>query len=472
MTAASSKSEYDLIIIGAGPGGYTAALAAARSGMSVLCVDRMSRPGGVCLNMGCIPSKALLDSSHHYDFARKGLADHGITAGEIQLDLAAMMARKDAVVEKLTGQLAGLMDRHKIVRVRGSARLAGGGNVAVRPISEDRQDAGGEEILFSAPRILLAAGGAPAALPFLPFDGGRVISSAEALELSEVPGRLGIAGAGYIGLEMASVWSRLGAEVTVMEPRDRICPAMDAGVARRLERILRQQGIGIRTNVRLIAGETGADGVRLTVEKKGTTETLEYDRLLVAAGRRPETGDLGLADAGVAVMESTGCLQVNSRFETTAPGIFAIGDLIPGPALAHKASAEAAACVAMMNGEYGEVNYDAIPCVVYTHPEAASLGKTEDHLREAGIPYRSGNFPFAGNGRAACAGETDGFVKLLIHERTDRLLGAHIIGAGASELIAECVLALESGASAEDLARTVHAHPTLSEAVWDAARSL
>lgn len=456
---------FDLIVIGAGPGGYTAALRAVGHGMKTLCVERDERPGGVCLNRGCIPSKALLDSSHRFAQLKGGLSEHGIGVGDLSLDLGVMMARKEKVVADLTGQLSQLLRQKKVDMRQGTAVLAGNGQVRIT-------SADGAETVVTGRRILLATGGEPMSLPNLPFDGERVLTSTEALCLARVPETLGIVGAGYIGLEMASVWSRLGAKVTVIEAQPRICPTLDSLVSRRLERVLRKQGIVLELKVNVTGAEVNGAGVTVTLDKGGQSESLVFERLLVAVGRHPLTAGLGLESAGVETDPHTGHVRINARFETTASGIFAIGDLVAGPALAHKASAEAMAAVDLMAGRWGEVNYDAIPSVIYTWPEAAAVGITEDQAKERGIPVKTANFPFSGNGRARCMGETDGFVKFVVHAETDRLLGVHLIGPEVSELVAECTLAMTLGASAEDISRTIHAHPTLAEAILETAHAV
>jgi dihydrolipoamide dehydrogenase len=456
-------AHYDLIIIGSGPGGYVAAVRAAQLGLKTACVEKERRLGGVCLNVGCIPSKALLDSSEYYHLAQTHLADHGVMVADgMRLDLPVMMARKEKVVGELTHNVRQLLESHKIDIISGRGTLEGPGRVAV---ASDE----GEIKRMEADNILLATGSAPIEVPAMAFDAKRIISSTEALALDEVPRHLGIVGGGYIGLELGSVWLRLGAEVTVIEMLPRIGTTLDGQVARTLERILRKQGFTFMVETRVTEAAADDRKVTVSVQRGGETRTLTFDRLLVSVGRKPLTQGLGLEPAGVNRDPKSGHILVDERFQTNIPGIFAIGDLIPGPMLAHKASAEGIAVVEMLAGQPGEVNYDTIPSVVYTAPEVASVGLTEEQVKQRQIPYCVGSYPFTGAGRARCMGETDGFVKLIAHAKTDRILGVHIIGPRAADMIAECVLAMEFGASSEDIARTVHGHPTFAEALQEAA---
>ncbi len=457
----AANDTFDLIIIGSGPGGYVAAVKASQLGMKTACVEKAERLGGVCLNVGCIPSKALLDSSEFYHLAKHRFAEHGIKTGRITLDLKAMMARKQKVVDDLTANVRQLLEGHGVSILAGQARLQS--PTAVEVVRGKRKQT------YEARQILLATGSTPVPVPGLDFDGERIVSSTGALDFDAVPKRLGIVGGGYIGLELGSVWMRLGAQVTVIEMLPRVAGLLDGQVGRTLDRILRKQGMDIRVKTKVLDAKTTAKKVKVTVEHQGQRETLDFDRLLVCVGRRPLTDGLNLDTVGVATDERTGLVKIDAAFRTSVPTIYAIGDLVPGPMLAHKASAEGIAAVEAMAGEPAEVNYDAIPAVIYTAPEVASVGLTEEELKARGIPYCTGSYPFSGAGRARCMGETDGFVKLLAHQRTDRILGVHIIGARAADMIAECVLALEFGASAEDLARTIHGHPTFSEALMEAA---
>ena len=450
-----SDKKLDLVVIGAGPGGYVAAARAAELGMKVACVEKETL-GGTCLNVGCIPSKALLESSELYARAKKGLDHHGVGLGEVSLDLGPMMIRKEKIVRAMSGGIAALFRGHEIEHVEGTGRIAGPGRVEV-----------GEKILETE-RILIATGSAPVALKGLPFDGERIISSTETLSLTEVPGRLVVIGAGAIGLELGSVWNRLGSEVLVVEYMEQILPGMDGELCGQLQRLLKRQGMSIRPGASARGAEIAAGKVRLTVAAGEKESVEECDRVLVAVGRRPYTGDLGLEEIGVQCDER-GRVEVDGNFQTSVEGIFAIGDAIPGPMLAHKAEEEGRAAVEKMAGKGGHVNYAAIPGVVYTHPELASVGLTEEAAREQFGEVRVGKHPFRANARAHCMDEIDGLVKIISHAETDRLLGAHILGAQASHLIAEAVVAVEFSASAEDLARTVHAHPSLSEVIKEAA---
>lgn len=460
----AQENQFDLIIIGSGPGGYVAAARAAQLGMKTACVEKDERLGGVCLNVGCIPSKALLDSSEHYHQAREVFADHGVEVETVGLNLAKMMERKRGVVEDLTGQVRQLLENNKVEIIRGTGKLTGKDEVAV-------ETPDGETRTLKAKNILLATGSQPISVPGMEFDRDRIVSSTGALSFEEVPGKLGIVGGGYIGLELGSVWKRLGAEVTVIEMTDKIAATMDGQIIRTLQRILKAQGLEFRLKTKVKSAEVKDDKVVVTLEDGDGETTEEFDRLLVAVGRRPLSQDLGLEDAGVETDAKTGHVQVDHYLRTNVSTIYAIGDLVPGPALAHKASTEGIAAVEHMAGEPSEVNYDAIPSVVYTWPEVASVGITEEQAKQREIPYCVGSYPFSGTGRARCMGEKDGFVKLICHSRTDRLLGVHIIGPRASDMIAEAVLALEFGAASEDIARTIHGHPTFAEALMEAAMS-
>lgn len=459
-----APEEFDLIVVGAGPGGYVAAVRAAELGMKTACIEKESSLGGVCLNVGCIPSKALLESSEYYALARNRLGELGVSVGEVSADLRKMMERKETVVSGLADNVRKLLEDNKIRIIRGTARLRPDRRVEV-------SEGAGELAVYGAKVVLLATGSEPIALPFLPYDGETVIGSTEALMLASVPKRFGIVGGGYIGLELGSVWSRLGSEVTVIEMLPGIAQGLDGQVSRRLDRMLRRQGLKFRMRTRVIRSERTGSGMKLVFEADGKEDEAEFDKVLVAVGRRPLTRGLGLEELGIA-LDARGFIIVDENYRTTVPGILAIGDLVPGPMLAHKASAEGIAAVECLAGLPGEVNYDAIPAVVYTSPEVAAVGKTEEELKKLGVEYRAGAFPFAGTARARCIGETDGFVKILAHARSDRVLGVHIIGPWASELIAECVLAMQHHLKAEDLRRTIHAHPTLAEAVHESASAV
>jgi dihydrolipoamide dehydrogenase len=457
----TSKETFDLIVIGSGPGGYVAAVRAAQLGMKTACIEKNERLGGVCLNVGCIPSKALLDSSEYYHLAKDRFAEHGIKTGRVSLDLGRMMARKEKVVKELTDNVRQLLEGHKITIIQGAAQLAGPDQVTVTK--------GKKKQTLAAKHILLATGSSPVSVPGLDFDEKMIVSSTGALNFDAVPKHLGIVGGGYIGLELGSVWMRLGAKVTVIEMLPKIATGLDGQVSRTLDRILRKQGMDIRVKTKVTGAKRSGKKLKVSVEQAESKEDLLFDRLLVSVGRRPLTEGLGLEDAGVDVDDRSGQVKVDTDYRTSVSNIFAIGDLVAGPMLAHKASAEGIAAVETMAGKPSEVNYDAVPAIVYTHPEVASVGLTEEQVKERGIPYCTGSYPFTGAGRARCMGDTDGFVKILSHSRTDRVLGIHIIGARAADMIAEGVLAMEFGASSEDIARTVHGHPTFAEALQEAA---
>ena len=458
---------FDLVIVGAGPGGYVAAVRAAQLGMKTACIEKEDRLGGVCLRVGCIPSKALLDSSEYYHLAREHFAEHGIKAGKIDLDLSTMMARKDQVVEELTANVRKLLEGNKIKIFQGEAKLAGKDRVEIQPAGKKKKSK-----TLEAGAILLATGSEPTQVPGLEFDGKRIVSSTEALAFSSVPKKLGIVGGGYIGLELGSVWLRLGSKVTVIEMMSKVAATLDGQVGRTLQRLLKKQGMEFRLGAKVSGAKTTSRSVKATVESGDDTEDLSFDRLLVAVGRRPVTRGLNLEEVGVDIDDKTGHIPVDGAYRTSVDSILAIGDLIAGPMLAHKASAEGIAAVENLAGLPGEVNYDAIPSVIYTWPEVASVGLTEEQVKEREIPYCVGSYPFSGAGRARCMGETDGFVKLIAHGKTDRILGVHVIGPRAADMIAECVLAVEFGASSEDIARTVHGHPTFAEALMEAAMAV
>jgi dihydrolipoamide dehydrogenase len=453
---------YDLVIVGAGPGGYVAALRAAQLGMKVACIDKDRALGGTCLNVGCIPSKALLDSSELFYLAKNRFSRHGIQVPGVELDLPRMLARKAQIVKSLNDGVAFLFRKNKITFVHGTARLLGKGNVRVE---------GDQPTVLEGGAILLATGSEPAPLPFLPFDGKQVVSSTEALSFPEVPAHLVVIGAGYIGLELGSVWSRLGSQVTVLEFLPKILPANDGELAGQLHRMLERQGLALHTGTKVTGADRDAGTVTVHAEKEGKTLSFAGDKVLVSVGRRPCSTNLGLDQAGVRLEERTGKVLVGDHWETTAAGVYAIGDLIAGPMLAHKASEEGIAVAEHLAGKGGHVNYGAIPSVIYTHPELAAVGLTEEQAKEAGRPYKVGKFSFQANARAKCLDEAEGLVKVITDAETDRVLGVHILGPRASDLIPEAVLALEFRATAEDIARTCHPHPSLSEAVGEAARA-
>ena len=460
-----SDEIFDIAVIGAGPGGYVAAIRAAQLGFSTAVVDEHPAAGGVCLRVGCIPSKALLESSQRLVAARSELAVHGGVAGEIGLDLAAMMKRKDRVVTTLTRGVSSLLRKNKVDHIQGRAKLGArnGEHPSVLVATAD----GEREI--QARNVIVATGSRPASLPGIEPDDDRIGFSTEALAYGEVPERLVVIGAGYIGLELGAVWNRLGSKVIVLEYLDRILPGADTEIAAAAEKIFRRQGLDIRLGSRVLGGsvQSGKDGDHCVVEVEGA-DPIECDRVLVAVGRTPISDGLGLEEASVATDER-GFIEVNERFATSAPGVYAIGDVIGGPQLAHKAEEEGMACVEGIAGGYVHIDYDEIPGIVYTEPEVASVGKTEEQLQEAGIAYRKGSFPFRAIGRARATGSLEGFVKILAGAETDEVLGVHILGSHAGDLIAEAVAAISFGASAEDLFRTSHAHPTLAEAIKEAA---
>ena len=466
----AANNAYDVIIVGSGPGGYVAAVRAAQLGLTVACIEKAPRLGGVCLNVGCIPSKALLDSSEYLQLAKSRFADHGIKPGRISLDLAVMMARKEKVVQDLTENVKRLLESHKDEIIQGRAQLTAADQVRVE--SDSVSSPKKQSTTLSAKAIILATGSETVPLPDLPFDGRQIISSTEALKLETVPKHLGIVGGGYIGLELGSVWLRLGAKVSLFEMLPKIATGTDGQVGRKLQRVLKRQGFKFYMNSKVTRAKTMAKNIKVELEAKGKKETVTCDKLLVSVGRRPLTRGLGLDQVGVETDSETGCVKVDSAYRTSVPSIYAIGDMIPGPMLAHKASAEGIAVAEIIAGRPGEVNYDAIPSIIYTWPEVASVGLTEEQVKERNIPYCSGTYPFTGAGRARCMGETEGFVKVLAHEKTDRILGVHIIGPRAADMIAESVLAVELGGSSEDIARTVHGHPTFAEALMEAAMAV
>jgi dihydrolipoamide dehydrogenase len=453
----SEGNEFDLVVIGAGPGGYVAAIRAAQLGMRVACVEQASALGGTCLRVGCIPSKALLESSERFLEAKDGLGHHGIQAGEIKLDVAAMMRRKDQVVSALTKGVEALFKKNKITPCYGRATIQALGQVRVEGATG--------RLELKARYILIATGSQPAQLQGIVFDGDRVVTSTEALAFPEVPRHLVVIGAGYIGLELGSVWRRLGARVTVLEFLDRILAGMDSEIAADARKIFEKQGLEFRLGCKVTA--VRVQHGQCLVESEGQ-QAIVCDRVLVAVGRVPNTANLGLEAVGVE-LDRKGAIRVNEQFATKAPGIYAIGDVVAGPMLAHKAEEEGVACVENLAGRKGHVNYDTIAGVVYTHPEIASVGRTEDQLKEHGIVYRKGSFPFRANGRARTLGQVEGTVKVLADATTDRILGVHIIGAHAGDLINEAATAMAFGASSEDLARVCHVHPTLGEAFREAA---
>ena len=453
-----ADNAFDVIIIGGGPGGYVAAIRAAQLGFNTACVDKRETLGGTCLNVGCIPSKALLQSSHLFEEAGHGLEAHGVKVAAPKLDLKAMLGRKDAVVGDLTKGIDFLFKKNKVTRLVGEGVITKPGEVKVGKTA------------YSAKHIIIATGSEPAPLPGVDVDEKQIVTSTGALDLPKVPKSMVVIGGGVIGLELGSVWRRLGADVTVVEFLPNILPGMDGEVVKQATRTLKKQGMTFKLGTKVTGAKTAKSGVTLTVEPAagGDAETLKADVVLVAIGRRPFTDKLGLDKVGVD-MDERGFVKTDGHFKTNVDGIYAIGDVIGGQMLAHKAEEEGIACVEILAGQAGHVNYGAIPGVVYTHPEIAALGKTEEALKAEGVDYNVGKFPFMANSRARAMGDTEGFVKILADAKTDKVLGAHIIGPGAGELIQEVALAMEFGGASEDIARTSHAHPGTSEAVKEAA---
>jgi dihydrolipoamide dehydrogenase len=462
-----TDDRYDVLVIGGGPGGYVAAIRAAQLGLKTACVERWigkdGKPalGGTCLNVGCIPSKALLESSEQYHRARHGLAAHGITVGDVTIDPAAMVARKDGIVRQFTGGIGGLFKKNGVTWLKGSGRLAGEGKVEL-------MGADGAVQTVSAAHIIIATGSRPTPLPVAPLDGVRIVDSAGALDFADVPARLGIIGAGVIGLELGSVWARLGSAVTLLEAVPEFLPAADRAIATLAQKEFKAQGLDIRLGAKVTAANVAGNAVVVNYEDAGGAQQATFDRLIVAVGRQPVTDALGLDAVGI-TPDERGFIPVDGRFRTSAAGVYAIGDVVRGPMLAHRASEDGIAVAEGIAGQHCHVDYGTIPWIIYTWPEIAWVGRTEQALKAKGVPYTVGIFPFQANGRARAMEAAQGQVKLLAHAETDRVLGVHIIGPHASELIAEAVVAMEFCASSEDLARIVHAHPTLSEALHEAA---
>lgn len=456
------SEQYDVVIIGAGPGGYNAAIRAGQLGLKVAIIEKRDNKklGGTCLNVGCIPSKALLHASELYEAAEKNFEGLGIKTGKVSLDLTQMLKQKDDAVEGLTKGVEFLMKKNKVETFLGAGEIIAPGKVRVT---------GDETVELETKNIVIATGSEVTPLPGVEIDEKQIVSSTGALELPSVPKHLVVIGGGVIGLELGSVWRRLGAQVTVVEFLDKILPTMDGEVSKQFQRILKKQGVAFKLSSKVTGAEKLKTKMKLSVEPAsgGDTETLDADAVLVAIGRRPHTVGLGLENAGVET-DKRGFIVTN-HFKTTTDGIWAIGDCITGPMLAHKAEDDGTACIELIAGKAGHVNYETVPNVVYTYPEVASVGKTEEELKDAGVEYKTGKFPFAANSRAKTNHETDGFVKILADAETDRVLGAHIVGVGAGELIAEVVSVMEFGGASEDIARTCHAHPTRSEAVRQAA---
>jgi dihydrolipoamide dehydrogenase len=455
---------FDVIVIGAGPGGYVTAIRAAQLGMKTACIDKGATPGGTCLNIGCIPSKALLQSSEKFEEANHALAVHGIKTGKVEFDLPVMMARKDKVVGENTKGVEFLFRKNKVSYIKGAAKLTAKDTVAVTGLDGKAQE------LKAAKAIIIATGSDSVSLPGIAIDEKTVVSSTGALSLASVPKHLVVVGGGYIGLEMGSVWRRLGSQVTVVEFLDRITPTMDSEVGKALQTSLTKQGFTFRLGTKVTSAKKVNGSIALSLEaaQGGAPAQLDCDVVLVSVGRRPFTDGLGLETVGVKT-DNKGRITVDTGFATNVPGIYAIGDVIAGAMLAHKASEEGVVLAETLAGQRPHIDYDAIPAVIYTHPEVGSVGKTEEELKAAGVAYRVGKFPFSANARARANADTEGFVKIIGDATGNRVLGVHIIGADAGTMIAEAAIAMEFGASAEDIARTVHAHPTLNEAVKEAA---
>lgn len=461
------SNPFDVIVVGSGPAGYVCAIRCAQLGLTTAVVEQnvneQAQPllGGTCLNVGCIPSKALLDSSHRYAEAAGHLSDHGIGVDGVSLDVAGMMARKDKIVSQLTGGVSGLLKANGVSVITGSAVLLAGRQVEVT-------DASGEKSIHTAGNIVLAAGSEPAAIPPAPVDGDRIVDSTGALCFEAVPERLGVIGAGVIGLELGSVWARLGANVIMLEAMDQFLPNMDEQIATESAKIFAKQGLDIRLGARVTDVAVSSDAVSVTYTQNDSSETIEFDRLIVAVGRTPRTEKLFAADSGVTVDER-GFVFVNDYCATEAPGVWAVGDIVRGPMLAHKGSEEGVMVAERIHGKAAQLNYDVIPSIIYTHPEVAAVGKTEQDLKAEGVDYKVGSFPFAAIGRAMASGETDGMVKILSDADSDQILGAHVVGPSAADLVQQIVIAIEMAASTEDLQLMVFGHPTMSEAVHEAA---
>jgi dihydrolipoamide dehydrogenase len=463
----SSNNKFDVVIIGGGPGGYVAAIRCAQLGLKTACIDDFTGKdnkaslGGTCLNVGCIPSKALLESSHHYDQINHGLENHGIKVSGVKIDIPAMIKNKDDVVSRLTGGISGLFKANKITSFHGRGKLLVGRQVEIT--SNDK-----EVTTISAESIILATGSSSIDIPCAPVDNKNIVDSTGALDFDKTPKRLGVIGAGVIGLELGSVWNRLGSEVVLLEAQDTFLPAADIKIAAEAKRQFKKQGLDIKMSARVTKAVSKGKAVTVDYEDASGTHSIEVDKLIVSVGRRPNTDNLFSPEAPIE-LDERGFVDVDELWQTNQPSVYAIGDLIRGPMLAHKASEEGVAVAEVIYGEEPEINYDVIPSVIYTSPEIAWVGLTEQHLKSTGEKIKIGTFPFAASGRAQALGDTTGMVKMISSEETDQILGVHIIGPQASELLAEAVLAMEYSASTEDLALTIHAHPTLSEALHEAA---
>lgn len=461
------SEKYDVVIIGAGPAGYVAAIKAAQLGLNTACVEQWldgkgkTLLGGTCLIVGCIPSKALLDSSYKFAEARDQLGVHGISVGATKIDVPAMLARKDKIIKQLTGGVAALFKHNGVTTIAGTGKVIAGAKVEVT-------DKDGNVQVIEADNIIVAAGSVPVDIPPAPLDNEYIIDSTGALELTEVPARLGVIGAGVIGLELGSVWNRLGSDVVVLEALEEFLPMVDAQIAKETAKILKKQGLDIRLGARVTNAKVVDGAVEVSFSTADGEHVETFDKLIVAVGRRPRSEELFTSDSGL-TLDERGYIYVNDFCETEAPHVYAIGDIVRGPMLAHKGSEEGIMVVERIAGKAVQMNYDCIPSVIYTHPEVAAVGKTEQELKADGIDYKTGVFPFAASGRALASNEPEGMVKLLAHAETDRILGCHIVGPSAADLVQQAVIAMEFGSSAEDLALTVFAHPTFSEALHEAA---
>jgi dihydrolipoamide dehydrogenase len=455
-------AQFDVIFIGGGPAGYTGAIRAGQLGLNVACVEFRGTLGGTCLNVGCIPSKALLQSSEYFHHAKHKSAEHGIKYQKVEFDVAQMMKRKEGIVSGLTKGIEGLLKKNKVTYIKGKGTFLNASTLKVATL-----DGGVEE--HTAKSFVISTGSTPIELRAIaPFDGKNIVSSTEALAFDKVPEHLVVIGAGVIGLEMGSVWLRLGSKVTVIEALDRVLPPMDHAVSAEMKKILEKQGMEFHLGTKLTKAEVSGKKVKVTADKDGQTVSIECDKVLVAVGRRAFTEGLGLENIGLAPRKD-GKIDVNGHYQTSVPNVYAVGDVIDGPMLAHKADEEGVAVAELIAGKPGHVNYEAIPNVVYTWPEIASVGMTEEEAKAKGLNYKTGKVPFLANGRARAFGDTDGFVKIIADAKTDRIIGGHIIGPNASELIAELVIGVEFSASAEDIGRSSHAHPTLAEVMKEAA---
>ena len=454
-------NDFDLVVIGSGPGGYVASIRAAQLGMKVACIEKESALGGTCLNIGCIPSKALLNSSEKFIEISNHVEEHGIKTNKVDLDLAKLMQRKEKIVKKLTTGISFLFKKNKITHIPGKATFVDKNTIVVKNSKQ--------EINISAKNFIIATGSSSVEIPNITVDEKQIVTSTGALSLNKVPKTLLVIGGGYIGLEMGSVWSRLGSKVTVVESLDRIVPTMDDEVAKEFMTSLQKQGLEFKLSHKVISAKVNKNDVEVIIQYSDKKEVkIKYEIVLMSVGRKPNTSELNLEKIGVKLTKNSS-IQIDNDFKTSVDGIYAIGDVVPGPMLAHKAEEEGIACVEIIKGQKPHVNYDAIPAIVYTNPEIASVGKTEEQLKESNIDYKVGKFPFMANGRALTTSSPEGFVKILVDKKTDSILGAHIIGHDAGQLIAEIVTAMEFGGSSEDIARICHAHPTTSEAVKEAA---